>query len=52
MRARGLESPDRADALMLGIGARSNRAIRERDLAGIRFGGGVALFNLEPVVFE
>jgi hypothetical protein len=56
MRARGLESPDRADAVigavMLGIGARGNGAIGERELAGIRFGGGVALFNNEPVIFE
>jgi hypothetical protein len=56
MRARGLESPDRADALigatMLGIGARGNGAIGERELAGIRFGGGVALFGNEPVIFE
>jgi hypothetical protein len=56
MRARGLESPDRADALigaiMLGIGARGTGAIGERELAGIRFGGGVALFNNEPVIFE
>jgi hypothetical protein len=56
MKARGLESPDRADALigaiMLGIGARGNGAIGERELAGIRFGGGVALFDHEPVIFE
>ena len=56
MRARGLESPDRADAIigaiMLGIGARSNGAIGERELAGIWFGGGGALFGNEPVIFE
>jgi hypothetical protein len=54
MKARGLESPDRADALigaiMLGIRARGNGAIGE--WAGIRFGGGVALFDDEPVIFE
>jgi phage terminase large subunit len=55
MRARGLESPDRADAIigaiMLGIGARGNGAIGERALAGIRFGGGMPLFGGEPVSF-
>jgi hypothetical protein len=30
----------------------SNGAIGERELAGIRFGGGVALFNDEPLIFE
>jgi hypothetical protein len=57
MRARGLESPDRADAIigaiMLGIGARGDGPIGERELAGIRFGGGVRLFSGEPVsLFE
>jgi hypothetical protein len=56
MRARRLESPDRADALigaiMLGIGARGNGAIGERELAGIRFGGpGYRLFPADPVTF-
>jgi hypothetical protein len=56
MRARRLESPDRADALigaaMLGIGARGNGAIGERELAGIFFGGGVTFFDNEPLIFE
>jgi hypothetical protein len=56
MRARGLESPDRADALigaiMPGIGARGNGAIGERELTEIRFGGGVAFFDSEPLIFE
>jgi hypothetical protein len=55
MRARGLESPDRADALigaiMLGIGARGARAVTARELAGITFGGGLRLFDSEPVRF-
>jgi hypothetical protein len=56
MWARGLESPDRADALigavMLGIGARGNGAIGERELAGISFGGAVEFFDNEPLIFE
>jgi hypothetical protein len=59
MWARGLESPDRADALigavMLGIGARGNGAIGKRELAGICFGrpgGSRALFSAQQVSFE
>jgi hypothetical protein len=37
---------------MLGIGARGNGAIGERELAGIYFGGGVAFFDNEPLIFE
>ena len=37
---------------MLGIGARGNGAIGERELAGIRFGGpGYRLFPADPVTF-
>jgi hypothetical protein len=50
MRARGLESPDRADAtigaIMLRIGARLRGAITARELAGISFGrAGPRLFD-------
>jgi hypothetical protein len=55
MRARGVESPDRADAVvgavMLnrhGIGG----GITARELAGITFGGGRRLFGGETVSFE
>ena len=55
MRARGLESPDRADALigsiMLAFGMKGG-AVTERDLAGIRFGGGQQLFSGEAVRFS
>jgi phage terminase large subunit len=58
LRARGLESPDRADALigavMLGIGARGG-AITGRELAGITFslpGGARPLFSGETESFE
>jgi hypothetical protein len=56
MRARGLESPDRADAIigaiMLGIGARGG-AVTAQQLAGIAFGSicGPRLFDSEPVRF-
>jgi hypothetical protein len=54
MRARGLESPDRADALIgaimlsLGVGG----GISRRDIAGIKFGlrGGLLYFG-EPFQF-
>jgi hypothetical protein len=58
MRARGLSSPDRADAV---IGAAVtclpgfSGAITMDTLAGMQFGrpyGGRALFDLEPVTFE
>lgn len=55
MRSRGLESPDRADALvgavMLNRPGQSG-AIGERELAGIRFGGARRLFGGETVSFE
>lgn len=58
MRARGLESPDRADAVigsvMLGAPFGSG-GIGARELAGIAFGrpgGGPSLFNSSVVVFE
>jgi hypothetical protein len=56
MRGRGLESPDRADAIigaiMLGIGARGG-AVTAQQLSGITFGSvcGPRLFGGEPVHF-
>ena len=58
MRARGLSSPDRADAV---IGAATaslaglSGAVTAETLAGIRFGpprGGRALFEWEPLTFD
>jgi hypothetical protein len=58
MQARGVESPDRADALigaiMLNTPGQSG-GITARELAGIAFGrvgGGPLLFGMEPVSFE
>jgi hypothetical protein len=51
MRARGLESQDRADAKY----ARPEWRITARELAGIAFrrsGGGPMLFGMEPVTFK
>jgi len=55
MRARGLESPDRADAIIGAImlntpGLRGG--ITARELDGIAFGGGPVLFGGEQVSFE
>jgi hypothetical protein len=56
MRARGLSSPDRADAV---IGAAvqalpgfGSGAITLADLEGIKFGGARQLFNPEPLLFD
>ena len=58
MRARGLESPDRADAV-IGAAVMSlpgfTGGITMETLAGMQFGqpqGGRALFDSEPVTFE
>ena len=58
MRARGLSSPDRADAV-IGAAVMSlpgfTGGITMDTLAGIQFGraqGGRALFDFEPVVFD
>ena len=58
MRARGLESPDRADAV-IGAAVMSlpgfTGGITMETLAGIQFGppqGGRALFGFEPVTFD
>ena len=59
MRARGLPSPDRADAV-IGVAAPLvclgfSGAINSESLAGMRFGpplGGRTLFDCEPVTFE
>jgi hypothetical protein len=58
MRARGLSSPDRADAV-IGAAAMSlpefTGSITLDTLAGIQFGrpqGGRALFDLEPLTFD
>jgi hypothetical protein len=58
MRARGLGSPDRADA-MIGAATASlaglSGAVTAETLAGIRFGpprGGRALFDSEPLTFD
>jgi hypothetical protein len=51
MRARGLESQDRADAQYAG----PEWGITARELAGIAFGrsgGGPMLFGMEPVSFK
>jgi phage terminase large subunit len=55
MRARGEESPDRADALVGAVMVSrpgQGGAIGERELAGIRFGGARRLFGGEVVSFE
>ena len=58
MRARGLSSPDRADAV-IGAAVMSlpgfTGGITMENLAGIQFGspqGGRALFDFEPVTFD
>ena len=58
MRARGLESPDRADAV-IGAVVMSlpgfTGSIAMETLAGIQFGppqGGRSLFDSEPVTFD
>jgi hypothetical protein len=55
LRARGLESPDLADALigaiMLNTPGQSG-GITARELAGITFGGGRALFTGSEVSFD
>jgi hypothetical protein len=58
MRARGLSSPDRADAV-IGAAVMSlpgfTGSITMDTLAGMQFGrpqGGRALFDFEPVTFE
>jgi hypothetical protein len=56
MRARGLESPDRADAvigavMLSEVGRGSSGGIGPRDLGGIRLGGERALFSGEGVSF-
>jgi hypothetical protein len=58
MRARGLGSPDRADAV-IGAAVMSlpgfTGAITRDTLAGMQFGrpqGGWVLFDSEPVTFE
>jgi hypothetical protein len=58
MRAKGLSSPDRADAV-IGAAVMSlpgfTGSITLDDLAGIQFGppqGGRALFDFEPLRFE
>jgi len=50
MRARGLESPDLADAVIgcVMLNQSGGGAVTEKDLAGIRFGGGWLSDN-EPV---
>jgi hypothetical protein len=56
MRARGLSSPDRADAV-IGAAARvlpgsGSGAITLANLEGIKFGGAHQLFDLEPLLFH
>ena len=56
MRARGLSSPDRADAVIgaavQGLPGFVSGAITASDLDGIKFGGARLLFDPEPLVFD
>jgi hypothetical protein len=54
MKARGLESPDRADALIgaVMISKPMMGAVTSQALAGIALGGGEALYRSEPLFHE
>jgi len=56
MRARGLSSPDRADAVIgaavQGLPGFGSGAITAADLDRIKFGGARLLFDPEPLLFD
>ena len=56
MRARGLPSPDRADAVIgaavQGLPGFGSGAITAADVDRIKFGGPRSLFGQEPILFE
>ena len=56
MRARGLSSPDRADAVIgaavQGLPGFGSGAITAADLDRIKFGGPRLLFDPEPLLFD